>query len=178
MIPCCFCSQNGVIRKATICAPQYDGGDFDESVTFRSVCPSHFELWYDDIPENERIPAFALTAAQHAAHPEPSIATAAPAAPTAWKMTVWSGSPCPKDPDNYWIDDVTGERVSALTGERTKGAFAIGDTVRCLCRVVDDCSPDFEKGEIYTVTADSVAEYQRLHAAFEKVDPPTDVKKE
>jgi hypothetical protein len=87
MIPCCFCSQDGVIRKATICAPQYDGGDFDESVTFRSVCPSHFERWYDDIPENERIPAFALTADQHAAHPEPSIAAAAPAAPAAVKMT-------------------------------------------------------------------------------------------
>lgn len=25
----------------------------------------------------------------------------------------WSGSPCPDDPDNYWIDDVTGERVKA-----------------------------------------------------------------
>lgn len=31
----------------------------------------------------------------------------------------WAGSPCPIDPDNYWIDDVTGERVDALTGERT-----------------------------------------------------------
>lgn len=32
----------------------------------------------------------------------------------------WSGSPDPSDPDNYWIDDETGERVSAETGERTK----------------------------------------------------------
>lgn len=31
----------------------------------------------------------------------------------------WSGHPDPEDPDNYWIDDATGERVSALTGERT-----------------------------------------------------------
>lgn len=31
----------------------------------------------------------------------------------------WSGSPDPSDPDNFWIDDVTGERVSAATGERT-----------------------------------------------------------
>lgn len=31
----------------------------------------------------------------------------------------WSGSPDPNDPDNYWIDDDTGERVSAKTGERT-----------------------------------------------------------
>lgn len=31
----------------------------------------------------------------------------------------WSGSPCPLDPDNYWIDDKTGERVNAKTGERT-----------------------------------------------------------
>jgi hypothetical protein len=25
----------------------------------------------------------------------------------------WSGSPCPDDPDNFWIDDKTGERVPA-----------------------------------------------------------------
>ncbi|MGB3833777.1 MAG: hypothetical protein WA975_18150 [Mesorhizobium sp.] len=34
------------------------------------------------------------------------------------KKTEWSGSPCPKDPDNFWIDDATGERVNAVTGER------------------------------------------------------------
>lgn len=32
----------------------------------------------------------------------------------------WSGSPDPADPDNYWIDDATGERVNAHTGEREK----------------------------------------------------------
>lgn len=31
----------------------------------------------------------------------------------------WSGSPDPDDPDNFWIDDETGERVNAETGERT-----------------------------------------------------------
>lgn len=30
----------------------------------------------------------------------------------------WSGYPDPHDPDNYWIDDETGERVNAHTGER------------------------------------------------------------
>jgi hypothetical protein len=25
----------------------------------------------------------------------------------------WSGSPCPVDPDNFWIDDATGERIPA-----------------------------------------------------------------
>lgn len=30
----------------------------------------------------------------------------------------WSGSPCPDDPDNFWIDDETGDRVCAKTGER------------------------------------------------------------
>lgn len=30
----------------------------------------------------------------------------------------WSGSPCPLDPDNFWMDDDTGERVDASTGER------------------------------------------------------------
>lgn len=34
----------------------------------------------------------------------------------------WSGSLCPIDPDNFWIDDKTGERVDARTGERTKPA--------------------------------------------------------
>jgi hypothetical protein len=33
--------------------------------------------------------------------------------------TEWSGHPDPSDPDNYWIDDATGERVNALTGERS-----------------------------------------------------------
>jgi hypothetical protein len=32
----------------------------------------------------------------------------------------WNGSPDPADPDNFWIDDATGERVNATTGERIK----------------------------------------------------------
>lgn len=32
----------------------------------------------------------------------------------------WSGYPDPTDPDNFWIDDITGEQVNAITGERTK----------------------------------------------------------
>ena len=32
----------------------------------------------------------------------------------------WSGSLDPSDPDNFWIDDATGERVNAHTGERSK----------------------------------------------------------
>jgi hypothetical protein len=31
----------------------------------------------------------------------------------------WSGSCDPCDPANYWIDDDTGERVDAITNERT-----------------------------------------------------------
>lgn len=31
----------------------------------------------------------------------------------------WSGTPDPNDPDNFWIDDETGERVNAHTGERS-----------------------------------------------------------
>lgn len=31
----------------------------------------------------------------------------------------WNGSPCPRDPDNCWIDDETGEHVSAVTFART-----------------------------------------------------------
>ena len=30
----------------------------------------------------------------------------------------WSGSPAPEAPDEWWVDDVTGEYVSAETGER------------------------------------------------------------
>lgn len=29
------------------------------------------------------------------------------------KVEEWSGSPCPDDPDNFWIDDATGERRPA-----------------------------------------------------------------
>lgn len=31
----------------------------------------------------------------------------------------WTGHPDPSDPDNFWIDDKTGERVNARTSERT-----------------------------------------------------------
>ena len=34
----------------------------------------------------------------------------------------WSGYPDPRDPDNFWIDDKTGERVNAITGQRTQTA--------------------------------------------------------
>ena len=39
---------------------------------------------------------------------------------TETQPTYWSGSCDPCDPDNYWIDDDTGERVDALTNERTE----------------------------------------------------------
>lgn len=35
------------------------------------------------------------------------------------KPEEWSGHPDPAMPDKYWIDDKTGERVNAETGERT-----------------------------------------------------------
>jgi hypothetical protein len=35
-------------------------------------------------------------------------------------LAAWSGRPDPSDPDNFWIDDATGERVNAATGKRTK----------------------------------------------------------
>jgi hypothetical protein len=52
---------------------------------------------------------------------EPSgpFATEAEAIADAQGGAEWSGSLCPIDPDNYWIDDKTGERVNAVTGERT-----------------------------------------------------------
>ena len=30
----------------------------------------------------------------------------------------WSGSLCPQDPDNCWIDDATGEHINATTNAR------------------------------------------------------------
>ncbi len=30
------------------------------------------------------------------------------------KPNEWSGFPCPDDPDNFWIDDETGERIEAV----------------------------------------------------------------
>lgn len=36
------------------------------------------------------------------------------------KKTEWSGSPCPIDPDNCWVDDETGEHVNAKTCERAR----------------------------------------------------------
>lgn len=36
--------------------------------------------------------------------------------------TEWSGSPAPEAPDTWWIDDATGEYVSAITGERMSPA--------------------------------------------------------
>lgn len=37
-------------------------------------------------------------------------------------------TPCPVDPDNFWIDEETGQRVNASTGERLP-AFADGEVV-------------------------------------------------
>ena len=31
----------------------------------------------------------------------------------------WEADLCAVDPDNYWIDRATNERVNAVTGERT-----------------------------------------------------------
>lgn len=35
-------------------------------------------------------------------------------APRHETLPEWSGSPDPVDPDNYWIDDKTGERIRAV----------------------------------------------------------------
>lgn len=45
-------------------------------------------------------------------------------AASAYSAPEWSGSPDPSDPDNFWIDDDTGERVNAHTGERTRAPEA------------------------------------------------------
>lgn len=45
----------------------------------------------------------------------------------------WSGTPCPYDPDNYWIDDNTGERVAAAGGRR----MSASDVARA-CNAHDD----------------------------------------
>ncbi len=52
----------------------------------------------------------------------------------------WSGSPDPLDPDNFWIDDDTGERVNATTGERTQPF--LNPVFAGLCFGNHDPSPD------------------------------------
>ena len=44
----------------------------------------------------------------------------------------WNGSPCPLNPDNYWMDDDTGERVNAWTGERRAYTPAERERIRQL----------------------------------------------
>jgi hypothetical protein len=37
----------------------------------------------------------------------------------------WSGSPAPECPDEWWIDDLTGEYIDAVSGERTTRRIAV-----------------------------------------------------
>jgi hypothetical protein len=43
------------------------------------------------------------------------------------KQLEWSGSPHPSAPDDYWIDDVTSEIVSAHSGIRLPAETPISD---------------------------------------------------
>jgi len=44
--------------------------------------------------------------------------------------------------------------------------FKIGDQVRCLCRVVNNTMPDFQRGQVIAVTADTVKKINELAAVF------------
>lgn len=57
--------------------------------------------------------------------------------PTQEQPQEWSGSCDPCDPANYWIDDVTGERVSAETGERSTHTCPTQEQPRYSDRFVD-----------------------------------------
>lgn len=61
------------------------------------------------------------------------------------KPADWSGSPDPLDPDNFWIDDNTGERVNARTGGRTK-PFATEPTEQGNQLVIPGCEKDKTRG--------------------------------
>jgi hypothetical protein len=47
---------------------------------------------------------------------------------TATAASEWSGYPHPNAPDDFWIDDATGEIVSAHTGVRLPPNAPIGDS--------------------------------------------------
>lgn len=53
------------------------------------------------------------------------------------KQEYWEASLDPCDPDNYWIDDLTGERVDALTGERSQHDCPLLDADGCVIDEAD-----------------------------------------
>lgn len=44
--------------------------------------------------------------------------------------------------------------------------FTIGDQVRCMCRVVNNTMPDFQRGQVIEVTADTIGNINELAAVF------------
>jgi hypothetical protein len=56
----------------------------------------------------------------------------------------WSGRPDPDNPDEFWIDDATGERVNARTGERRLREAAQVDDFEGECDDMDVKGEDWE----------------------------------
>ena len=49
----------------------------------------------------------------------------------------WSGSLDPVEPDLYWVDDDTDERVNAKTGERTGKKWRTGQDINSSVKAKD-----------------------------------------
>jgi hypothetical protein len=63
-VACTFCFDNrGEIVPATKLAPQFSGGDDDRPAEWVPVCEMHFDDWYEDIDEPNRLPWFRLDGA-------------------------------------------------------------------------------------------------------------------
>lgn len=54
-------------------------------------------------------------------------------------------------------------------GVRTRGEVNIGDTVRAMCRIVNDTMPDFNKGELHVVSKDTVYYVNKYRGVFDVV---------
>ena len=44
--------------------------------------------------------------------------------------------------------------------------FKLGDQVRCMCRVVNNAMPDFQRNQVIEVTADTIEKINELSAVF------------
>lgn len=81
------------------------------------------------------------TADERAMGPDPIAAAILDATRAARVNAEWSGSPDPAAPDTHWIDDATGERVNAETGERTP-ADPLREAVEVIVAAHRGDSPD------------------------------------
>lgn len=82
----------------------------------------------------------------------------------------WSGSPCPVDPDNFWICDATGERVHAVAYTQAEArliaeAPAMLEALRDLIAWDDaasDAAPFYDWDRFHVLTTEARAILARI----------------